>query len=298
MPILTTVGNSRQALPLTVLALTVLAFAALLPGCRRQAIGTDVVVTIEEEDVHYSEFEAYLRNNVDSSDLPLGQSVLEKLFDQFLDERLLVRLALDRGLSDASAEGEPRVDQRAGVAFLLRRARPRPISAAEVEAYYEGHRDDFERPESVRLNQILVDRREDAEAALDALARGEDFEQVAARFSQVPVAHLGGERGALTRQDLPEAFADSIFELAEGEVSEVFDADYGFHLFQVVDRYPADRIPLEEVEDQIRQVLESRRLDELVASFVEEARGRYNVEIYLSNFPFEYRGFYAEIDSI
>lgn len=294
---LTRVRRSRQ-LTVTVAvaaAVTALAFSLLLTGCRRQVIGTDVVVTLEGEDIHYSDFESYLRDNVDSSDLPLEQGVLEKLFDQFLDESLLVRLALDRGL-DGEA-GVSRVDQRAAVAYLLGREHPRPIAAAEIAAYYEAHKSDYERPESVRLNQILVDRREDAEAALKALSQGEAFEDVAARFSQVPLAHLGGDGGALTRQDLPEAFAESIFALDEGEVSEIVDADYGYHIFQVVERFPAQQIPLEEVEDSIRQILERRRLDELMASFVDEARGRYNVRIHLSNFPFEYRGFYAESDN-
>ena len=282
-----TVQNLRHLSCLVVFS----AASVLLFGCRGQAAGPDVVVTVDNDEMHYSQFESYLRDNVDSSDLPLEQPVLEKLFDQFLDEWLLMRLARERGLG-SGGPGQPPIDQRTAVTYLLNRARLQPLDEAEVVAYYEVHRREFERPERVKLHQILVHKRENAEAVLEALASGEDFTQVAARFSQVPMTNLGDE--ALTREDLPEAFADSIFELAPGEISEVFDADYGFHVFQVVERFSAEAMPLEEVAGEIRSLLERRRLDELVASFVEEARGRYNVRIHLSNFPFEYRGFYAE----
>lgn len=276
--------------------------AALAAGCDRRSIGTDVVVTVDGDEIRYSEFESYLRDNVDSSDLPLEHSVLDQLFDQFLDERLLVRLAEERGLavrrgSDGAApDGGPLVDERAAIAFLLRQARPEPPGEAAVAAYYAAHRDDFRRPASVRLNQILVHERADAVKAREALAAGEAFEDVAARFSQVPMANLGDGGGRLTRDDLPEAFADAIFELEPGTISDIFPADYGFHLFQVVERFPADVVPLADVAGEIRSLLERQRLDELVASFIAEARGRYNVEIHRPNFPFDYRGSYVRED--
>lgn len=179
------------------------------------------------------------------------------------------------------------------VAYLLRRSHPEPPTEAAVAAYYEAHRDDYQRQESVRLRQILVHDLEAAEAAYRALRQGEDFNQVAARFSQVPMAQLGDEGGHLTRDDLPVAFADAIFELEPGEVSEILPAEYGFHIFQVVERFPADVAPLAEVAGEVRRTLDQERLDEMVASFVAEARGRYNVKIHRSNFPFDYRGFYA-----
>jgi len=279
--------------PVRIFRRSVLAAAAVLLvcGCGRQAVGADVAATIDGEGIAYPEFEAYLRDNVDAGDLPLAAAVLGQLFDQVLDERLLVRLARERGQAQ---DGDARVDHRAAVAYLLRRSRPEPPTEGEVAAYYRRHLDDFRRQESVRLRQILVHGPEDAEAAVQALRRGQGFDQVAARFSQVPMAQLGDEGGRLTRDDLPAAFADSIFELEPGEISEILPAEYGFHIFQVVERFPADEAPLSEVAAEIRRVLEQQGLDEMVASFVAEARGRYNVKIHRSNFPFDYRGSYVQ----
>ncbi len=286
-------GVCRSRRRLAVLA--GLLIVAGTPACRKtSSIGSDVVVSIDGSDISYSRFESYLRENVDAPDLPLGNAVLNQLFDQFLEEQLLVRLALDRGFETHSeSPATPSLDQRMAVSYLLRESAAGFDLEAEATAYYEDHEEEYLRPESVRLRQILVYERPVAEEAQGALERGEDFAQVASRYSQVPMAHLGGEQGRLAREDLPAAFADAIFELEAGETSDVLVAEYGLHIFQVVERFPAEAVPLEEASAEIKRRLERRHVDELVATFIDEARRRYNVTSHLSNFPFDYQGSYA-----
>ncbi len=51
--------------------------------------------------------------------------------------------------------------------------------------------------------------------------------------------------------------------------------------------------PFEEMEPEIRRTLERRGVDEMVESFVQEARERYNVSVFPHNFPFDYQGDYV-----
>ena len=263
-----------------------------LTACKQPpSIGADIAVSIHGEQIHYDAFEGYLRDNVDSADTALDSDVRSKLFDQFLDEQLLVRLAVERGMV------EPGVEQRGAVEFLLRAVPRESWTETQVRAYYEAHQDAFSRSEEVHLRQILVAEREVVEQARDAIAAGEDFAQVAARFSQEPTSQLGGDQGRLAREDLPVAYADTIFDLSAGEVTEIITADYGFHLFQVVERYPAEVAPLEDVEAEIRQALESQRVDDIITGFIDEARERYNVIVFPSNVPFDYQGDYVPRDN-
>ncbi len=263
----------------------------LLAGCPQPpAIGVDVAVRIHGEEIRYDQFEAYLRDNVDSTDPSLEGEVQSRLFDQFLDEQLLTRLAVERGMV------EPGSDLRDAVGFLLEGFPREGWTDSRLQAYYQAHLSEYRRPEEVHLRQILVADRETAEQALGAIAGGDDFGQVAARFSQEPNAQLGGDQGRLAREDLPTAFAGAIFELEPGEVTGVVAADYGFHLFQVVERFPAKLLAFEEVADSIRGVLERQRVDEIIAGFIEEARERYNVTIFPANIPFDYQGDYAQRD--
>ena len=250
------------------------------------AMSADVVARLGPEEVRYPQFEAYVAATVGDADEMLPSGVLTRLFDRFLDEELLVRLAVERG---AAAPGAGR--RQALDALLARELGPGP-SEPEVASYYRGNRASFARPERVRLRQILVEDREAAEQARAELAAGADFAAVARRVSRDPSAGAGGLQGELSRADLPKAFAEVIFALAPGEVSRVIEADYGYHLFQVTERLPAEVVPLAQARDEIARQLQRERADRLLASLVGEARDRYDVEVYARNLPFDYEGVY------
>ncbi len=275
-------------------ALTLAAAALSLVACRHEpALDPDIVVGIDGEEIRYAAFASYLQENADASSFALEDAVLSQLFDQFLDGELLIRLAVERGL----ILNVP-LDQRMAVEFLLSGVAERSWDERDMAAYYAAHKAEYERPEGVRLQQILVYERQEGQAAQAALAAGEDFAQVAARFSQVPITYLGGQGGRLARDDLPPAFADSVFDLKPGDVSKIFAAEYGFHIFRVVERYPAETAPLSEVAAEIRAALRRQSMDELVGSFISEARERYHVKIHLSNLPFDYQGSYVHEENI
>jgi parvulin-like peptidyl-prolyl isomerase len=143
----------------------------------------------------------------------------------------------------------------------------------------------------VRLRQILVEDRKSAERAVQEIAAGASFEEVARRLAHG--ASAGGFQGVLARADLPPAFADAIFNLKPGQVSRVMPAEYGFHLFQVVERLPAEVASLDEVKDGILARLRQESADRRLASLVAECRSRYTVVVYGRNLPFNYEGFYG-----
>ncbi|HEX5759658.1 MAG TPA: peptidylprolyl isomerase, partial [Thermoanaerobaculia bacterium] len=196
----------------------------MVSGCRsEEPIGPDVVARIGGAEVRYGEFERSVARTVGDDEGVLASDVLSRLFDQFVDEELLARLAAERGLQAASRRG--------AADALLREALARPVGEHEVGRYYAAHRGEFSRPERVRLRQILVEDRAAAERARAEVVGGADFAAVARRVSRDPSAPRGGLQGELSRRDLPASFAAAIFGLAEGEVSAIVPADYGFHLF-------------------------------------------------------------------
>ena len=260
----------------------------VLAGCGgSEPAVPDLAARIGEAAVGYGEFEAYLEENSVDPGFGWGSDVLSALFDQFLDEELLRRTAVDRGLVEEAA---PR---RAAVEQLLGEAGDE-IGELEVAAYYRRHRERFERPERARVRQILLPDREAVDRALAELAAGASFGELAERLSQVPAGAIGGADAALAREDLPPAFADAIFALASGEVSAPVATDYGFHLFEVVERLPAGPVPLSTAAPEIRETLRREGAEERLAALVAEARERYNVRVFGHNLPFNYQGLYSD----
>jgi len=252
----------------------------------------DVVAEIDGEPVRYGELEAYLTRQLGETGASLGSDVLSELFDQFVDERLLARLAVDEGLAGASSVDRPAGRRRAVDRLLTAGDDPAPTEA-EIAAWHDRHRDDLRRPERVRLRQLLVEDRATAERALAEIRAGADFAAVAARVSGDPsVAAMAGHEDELSRDELPPAFADTVFELGAGEVSEPVEADYGVHLFQVTARLPEEVVPLAEARAEIERTLRRDAADRRLAALVEQARGRYDVRVHERNLPFDYRGSY------
>ncbi len=297
-------------------ALSAVLLASLAGACRREAQPEpDAVARIGGEEIRYGRFAAFLSRADGDTDVPLGGEALSALFDQFLDEQLLARLAADRGLTAAAdREREPRRAVDALLAADRQGARaggagsPSRASDAEIAAYYAAHRGDFARPERVRLRQILVEDRATADRVHGQIAAGADFAAVARRLAREPrgggsgsvggggpAGDLGGAVGIeLSRADLPPTYADTLFALKPGEVSRVIPAPYGFHLFQVVEHLPAEVLPIAQVEEEIGVRLARQRADRRLAALVGECRKRYNVEVYARNLPFDYEGTYRE----
>ena len=260
-------------------------------ACRKaEPLAPDVAAQIGDQEVRYSEFEEYLERTADDSDGVLGSDVLSQLFDQFLEEKILVRIAADRKLLPGGPGGH--WGPREATDALLGDLEKSEPTDQEIAAWYEAHRQEFVRPERVRLRQILTEDRASAERALQEIAAGGDFAELARRLSQDPSAATGGYQGELSRENLPPAFADVIFALKPGEVSKVVPAEYGFHVFQVLEHVPAGAVPLAEAREEIRERLRQERADRLLADLVRDGRSQYNVVVHRRNLPFNYQGSY------
>ena len=76
---------------------------------------------------------------------------------------------------------------------------------------------------------------------------------------------------------VPE-FEDVVFAMKEGEVSEVFQSRFGYHIAKVFKRFPAQPRPLEEVADQVKQTLQEQRENAAIDAFTDELRQQATIE--------------------
>lgn len=261
-----------------------IALVYLVSGCSRTVAPADRVAELNGEPIAYTDFEEFLvRNSVDGAGV-LGSDVLSSLLDQFLDERLLCRLAEDQlGLTEVA-------DGRAAAAALITQE-PEAADPLALSTFYRENRAKFDLPERILIRQLLFTDREMAERTRSQWAAGASYQEIIDSIAPDPNAHAG-EQGEFTRASLPPAFADALFDLDDGGVSEVMEADYGFHVFQVVRHLPAGLAPLSEVAEEIGAELAGRQQQEHLKRLVGEARERYNVRVFERNVPFNYEGEY------
>ena len=124
--------------------------------------------------------------------------------------------------------------------------------------------------ENVKCRHIQCANLQEIQEAKARLEKGEAFAKVAQEMSRNPgTARLGGELPpfSINTQGLPQAFKDAAFALKnEGEISDVVQAEGGFHIIQLEKRIPPKAVKFEDVKESLSKDLNARALDAAVKS--------------------------------
>lgn len=162
------------------------------------------------------------------------------------------------------------------------------VSDADLQSYYEQNKARFGQAEQRRASHILVlipegasadekaQLRQQAEGlANQAKAEEADFAALAREHSEDPgSAQQGGDLDWFERGMMVKAFDDAVFSLQKGDVSNVVESEFGFHIIKLTDIQPAVAKPLEAVKDQIlteiQQQQSARRFAEQAEHFTNQ----------------------------
>ncbi|MFO7983306.1 MAG: peptidyl-prolyl cis-trans isomerase [Desulfuromonadales bacterium] len=153
------------------------------------------------------------------------------------------------------------------------------VDDSEIATYYQDNRDEFDRPEQVRARQILLASKEQGEKVLGLLRQGERFEDIARQFSLSPDSEKGGDLGFFARGEMPPQFDEVVFALTPGRLSDLIKTDYGYHVFRVEEKRPAERLELEEVRDQIRARLLEEKEETAYQKWLLGLSGQATIEV-------------------
>jgi parvulin-like peptidyl-prolyl isomerase len=110
------------------------------------------------------------------------------------------------------------------------------VTEEEAREYFQERRSDYSI--QVRLAHILVRSRPEAERALAEIRSGTPFENVAAGMSVDQTAAQGGDLGYMRRGEMVHELEEIAFDLKVGEVGDVIESSYGYHIIKVLDRHP------------------------------------------------------------
>jgi peptidyl-prolyl cis-trans isomerase D len=146
------------------------------------------------------------------------------------------------------------------------------VSDADIQAYYNAHKDQYEVKEQVKTRHILISVPSGADAKTDAAAKakaedllkqikaGGNFADLASKNSDDPGSKTqGGELPMYPTSGLDPAYAKAAMSLSPGQTSAVVKSQFGYHIIQTEQKEPAHTKALAEVKAEIVPLLEQQR---------------------------------------
>jgi peptidyl-prolyl cis-trans isomerase SurA len=164
------------------------------------------------------------------------------------------------------------------------------IGRDEIEKYYNEHKAEFVRAEQVALRSIEVntekkkpeeipDLKKKAESTLKRIKDGDDFAEMAKRFSDGSTAKQGGFLGVYKRGELSKELEDVVFKMKKNEVTDVMDTKQGFLILQVLEHYDEGEQSLAKVDNEITEKLYSARMEPAMREYEKTLREQSYVVI-------------------
>jgi len=164
-------------------------------------------------------------------------------------------------------------------------SRATPPTDKQIRKYYEENQQRFTVPMMVRAAHIVRHPKENltpeqAKMQMDEvmvrLRAGEDFGKQASENSDCP--DRGGDLGYFAAGQMVRAFEDAVFMLEPGQISEIFETEFGFHIAKMLDKRPSVVVPLEHVRDRIAEELHVQSRRKAVEQTIDNLRAKATIE--------------------
>jgi len=252
----------------------ILFLIVLVPGCSKR--GDTVVATVGNASLSVDDAAEIMSGGGYAEDLDGVREALEHL----IDFKLLLSGATAEGLdTTADFRKNLRVMQEN---FIVRKLYEEVVvknaaaTEEELKAYFDEHKLG---EEQVEARHILVSYRdgegeqkrqeaiEKIQGILEEAKNGADFAGLATKYSDGPTAPNGGYLGYFPRGRMVKPFEDVAFSLEIGQLSDVVETQFGFHIIKVEDKKSRT---LDEMREEVRAFVEQPKRQKLSRDFLKD----------------------------
>jgi peptidyl-prolyl cis-trans isomerase C len=166
------------------------------------------------------------------------------------------------------------------------------VPEEDIKKFYDENKDKYFKQEAgVRASHILISvdpkakpeekkaAKEKAEAIRKRLQTGEDFATLAKAESGCPSGKQGGDLGFFGHGQMVEPFEKAAFALKPGELSDVVETQFGYHIIKVTEKKDAGTVPFDTVKDKILNYLKNQKIQQALTTYTEELKKKATIEL-------------------
>ena len=154
------------------------------------------------------------------------------------------------------------------------------ISTAEIENYYNTHKEELVTRPRVKLQEILLLKKQYTQEQASELAAeimkqykaGSDFGELASKYSMAFSRGKNGEAGWFHKSDLNPSISDAVFNLQKGEVTNLIDTGSGWYLFRVEDIEKEEMPTLEKARERIVNALKEEKFKKAYEDYIKKIK--------------------------
>ncbi|GAB4278168.1 MAG: peptidylprolyl isomerase [Coriobacteriia bacterium] len=161
------------------------------------------------------------------------------------------------------------------------------VTEEEIQDYYDRNQDQFRQPAAKRAAHILfaADDKETAEQVLQQIRDGADFAAMAKQYSTDPAsAENGGDLGWPMTPYVAE-FQEALDQLEVGEVSDLVETVFGWHIIKCLDEREESVKTLDEAREEIEAILKQQAQAEAYQQFISELKEKAEIEYFVDYAP-------------
>jgi len=213
------------------------------------------------------------------------QGEIENIKKRFPDTKTFESVLAQRNITQKDMEDKIREGLLVRKVMDQVTTSPLSITDAELEKYYKDNPDQFKRDEEVRASHILVKvdkgasdedkqkARKKIQDLREQILKGGDFAKLAADNSDCPSGkRAGGDLDFFGKGVMDPAFEKAAFALKKGDLSDIVETQFGFHIIKLTDRHEAGTVSLEEVKEDLRKSLEQKSKEDKFSEWLKKQR--------------------------
>ncbi len=167
------------------------------------------------------------------------------------------------------------------------------IEEETLRKAYQANLEKFTDPLEVKIQQIFFPLpqnssqdeaaviKKEARSILERARKGEDFTELAKKYSRAPEASEGGVLGYFKHKEMMPELEEVGFKLKVGEISDLVNSPMGFHILRVLERKGGEPKPFAEVQNKIRDEMIQVEAEKKYNEWMKDLKSKAYIQIKL-----------------
>lgn len=156
------------------------------------------------------------------------------------------------------------------------------MSDEALQKYYDANKEKFRKEREINTRHILLKSEEEAKQVKEKLQAGEDFAELAKKYSIDPNAKVsGGEVGFHPKGTLLPEYEAAAFKLTKvGQTSPIVKTQFGYHIIRLEGTKPPAYVAFAEVKDFIKQQMVQEQQKEVLDKYIDDLKKNSKITIH------------------